>query len=117
MYAGIDGPLREIYGIGADLFGRAHNFLHFPVCDQDVPESLAIRAFGRLIHLQHRIKGACTLFHQASRVCIRRLIADFNGIRYFRRRVRLDITLLQKQICGAGALLDYGLTPTFVAGL
>ena len=41
----------------------------------------------------------------------------FKGVRYFRRRVRPDITFSQKRICGAGALLDYGLTPTFAAGL
>ena len=58
MYAGIDRPLCEIYGIGAGLFGRARKFLHFPTCNQVyVPEPLAIHAFGRLIHLQHRIKG------------------------------------------------------------
>ena len=78
MYAGIDGPLREIYGIGAGLFGRAHNFLHFPVCDQDVPESLAIRAFGRLIHLQHRIKGACVVL-SCEPGCTRWSITDFKG--------------------------------------
>ena len=45
------------------------------------------------------------------------MIADSNGVRSFRRHVRPDITFLQKRICGAGALLDYGLTPTFAAGL